>query len=360
MISGCGVEPRTIDDLAIVFAMGVEIDEGDNRVLKLTTSSPTQDEAAEEEVVQTTVKAYGVDGFIRNWQYQRHKRLAIGKIQVMVIGERVIRDNFLQVLQEFREIPEIDVNTRVVFYDGQPQHLLGLRPPEEQRIAIYLSDMIDRNVESAVIPEVTLHTLSTNLLTRGKTAYIPYVEENVEGDRAIIKGLALLDNDGKLATIINDLDTVYYLLLRGDRVGAIVDTKITIEEGKEATLVYEVTRNSTKFDTKIVNGKPEINIRIDGRIEIREISARGIEIIDEDTFQRISNQLSTHLTVRSQRLLDEFQRHNVDPLGLGEKIRVKHNDYFKNDTWEDDYPDIKITNNVNVQVRRGAGFKRTH
>jgi spore germination protein len=46
--------------------------------------------------------------------------------------------------------------------------------------------------------------------------------------------------------------------------------------------------------------------------------------------------------------LEYLQEIGSDPVGFGELIRARHNEYFKSNLWKSVYPEVKF--NVNVKV----------
>ncbi|SES94955.1 Ger(x)C family spore germination protein [Anaerobranca gottschalkii] len=358
LLIGCGTaQQRVLDDLEIIFGLGLEQGEKEG-VLKFTTFGVTQEETAKEPVVQHNVEGYGFKSFIRNWQYQGHKTLALGKVQVIVFGKEIANSGLEKVILELLELPEIDVNTVVAYYDGDPKDIFSLDVIEEQRVAIYLRKLLEKNSIKNSIPRVDLHTLVTDHFTIGKTSYLPILKESKDKSKAIVAGLALLDDEGKVKVTLNDTETLYLLLLKGHRVSLLIDSNVLIKEGKKARVLFEVTGSNVRFDTKLVKGKPQINVRIDCKGTLRNIDGLQGDYFDEEVFDKINREISKHLTVKMQELIDKLQENGVDPVGFGELVRVRHNKYFQKNTWEKDYPQITITNETKIKILRATNLRK--
>ncbi|SHK14933.1 germination protein, Ger(x)C family [Anaerobranca californiensis DSM 14826] len=357
LLTGCGTaQLRVIDDLEIIFGLGLEKGEKDG-VLKVTTFGVTQEETAKEPVIQHNIEGYGLKGFIRNWQYQGHKFLALGKVQVIVFGEEISKNGLQNILLELLEIPEIDVNAMVAYYEGDPKDIFSIDVIEEQRVAFYLRKLLEKNSIKNSIPRVDFYTLTTNHFTIGKNSYLPIIKESKDKSKAIVTGLALLDNEGKVKVKLNDTETLYLLLLKGHRVSLLIDSNVPVKEGHKARVLFEVTGSKVRFDTELVKGKPQINVKIDCRGNLKKIEGLEGDYFDQKVFDKINKEISKHLTVKMQELIDKFQENGVDPVGFGELIRVRHNRYFKKNTWEKDYPQITITNETKIKLLRATNIR---
>ncbi|QNO14505.1 Ger(x)C family spore germination protein [Alkalicella caledoniensis] len=356
ILAGCQIAPNTnvIDELAIVLALGVDKDEDDPSVTVITTSNPTFSQAAETDNKVTVVKGYGVRGAFKNWQYQRQKELALGKVGVVVFGSNQIEAGLATIIPDLRQTPDMNVTAKVIYYDGEPSELLQLTPAEEARKSIFLNNLIEQAELMNITMPINLCELGGRILTTGKDGFLPYVEKTEAGS-AKIAGLALLDETGSLATIINDSETLLLSLLMKYQDYTTISTKIPEIAD---IIVFQVKGTKNRYYVEIKNGKPVIEIRSEIVIEISEVSQRDVEIMEEEFFEDVKKHLSADLTKTTTELVQKFQKYNTDPIGLGEIVRVRENDYYKKGTWRDDYPNIDIRSNVNVKVIRGNVFRK--
>ncbi|QNO14501.1 Ger(x)C family spore germination protein [Alkalicella caledoniensis] len=353
MVSGCAVQhQRIIDQLSVILGIGIDIDENNPDIYILTTTNPTFSDEAEVPVFETTTKGYGFEGALRNWEYQRQNRYALGKVSTVIFGEELLKNGIDDVVLELRQFADMNVLARPVYFPGKPQDAWAITPPEEARRAVFLMNMLERIYEEGLIPRVSLCNLNTIILDKDIDGIMPQIELTKDKNRFHITGLALLDEKARLATVLNESDMLLYLILNNDAIGAFTTTQVTIQ-GKRGYISFLI-KSHDKTDVKVnmKNGKPEIILTAGIEIEIRSIRVRGIDGLTNEFFDEIEREISKDLTVNTQKIIDEMQRVKSDPLGLGQWVRIQQTGYYNKGTWREDYPNADIKCKIDVEVSR--------
>lgn len=353
LLTGCSPQHiQIVDQLSIIVGLGVDVDEEDPRKYVFTTTNPTFGAEAEVPVFETTVKGYGIDGALKNWEYQRQNRFALGKVSTVIFGKNIAERGISAMATELRQSYDMNSLARPVYFEGKPQDAWAITPPEEPRRAVFLMNMLDRVRDQGLIPAVSLCKLNTMILNPDRDGFMPVIELSEDNDRFIISGLALLDKDGKLATTISDNEMLLFLLLTDDAIGAFTTTKIRYK-GEEGIISFIVKSHSRrKTEIALRDGKPVIRLEVPIKIEVQTLQIPGVELLDREFVDTMEREIANDLNVNSQKLIEKMQQFETDPLALGQWVRVQQTAYYKRGSWRDDYPTADIRVNYRVKIAR--------
>ncbi|WP_350344099.1 Ger(x)C family spore germination protein [Proteinivorax tanatarense] len=355
-------EMNIIDELAIIIAMGFEtFPEEDPDKVTITTINPLFGERAEDQTRLMSVSGFGLAGAMDNWQRFRNREMAIGKVQLIVFGENLTNQGIIEKTQDLRQIPDIEVRSDVVYFPGDPKDILALKPPEEQRIGTYITDNLRIMDQEGFSPQVTLHDLWTNILTEGRDPFMPMVEIEENENTPYFSGMALLDENGKLATILDFAESKLLYMLLARHSNPTMTTKINGgEELGEGLVIFKISSSEKEIKTNLNNEELEITIVNNIKMSIEEIEVRGAEVLTEESFEIFSDEIAADLTLAITALIEKLQNANTDPLGLGHFVRIQQTEYYHQGTWREDYPNIDIKVETNIETIRGTTFERTY
>ena len=353
LLFGCAPQhENVIDELAIILGLGLDIDENNPELCVVTTTNPTFLEEAEVPVIETTVKGYGLDGAFKNWEYQRQNVFGLGKVATVIFGQQIAENGLRELVTELRQLADMNVLAHAVYYPGRPQDAWAINPPEEPRRAIFLMNLLERVRDEGLMPRISICELNTNILLADKDGMLPRIELTEDEKRFHVTGLALLDKDGKLATVLNDVEMLTLLKLYNDAIGAFNTTKVNFQ-GQEGIVSYVLKNHRrTKVDVSIKDGKPSIQILVPIDIEVRSVWLQGVEVLSREFVNAMEEEIARDLTLKSQELIEKMQRYETDPLGLGQWVRIRQKEYYNKGTWRDDYPTADIRCSYDVRVKR--------
>lgn len=354
LLTGCAYgNDNVIDELAIILAMAFDSDPGDENLVYFTTSNPLFAEEAVDPVRIMTVQGHGVAGALDNWQKHRNRIISLGKVKVTLFGETISQQRLSQKVQDIRQIPEVDANSLVAYHPGKAQDVLYQNPVEDGRVAVFLNDMLDFAADQGLVPRVTLHDLWTHILTEGRDGYLPMIELEEEGDSSLyISGMAVLNEEGNVATTLNDNEAKLLTNMLFRKTTPVFTTNVVVEN-KEGLMIYGVQNSSEEIIVDYDSEEISINIENDVTIHIKEIQIPQLEFVTQENFETIAQDVAKDFVNNTQALLDKLQEHESDPLGLGRHVRIQQKDYYSQGTWREDYPDIDIANDYTVNVVRG-------
>ncbi|OWZ83701.1 Ger(x)C family spore germination protein [Natranaerobius trueperi] len=352
--TGCVDDHQIVDELAVILAMSFDSEPEEENLITLTTSNPLFAEEAEDPIRVMSVQGYGVSGALDNWQKHRNRTIALGKVETMLFGETLSEENLSQIVQDIRKIPEVNANALVSYYPGEARDVLYEHPPEDGRIAIFLKDMLEVGATDHLIPRITLHDLWTAILTEGRDGFLPIIDLKVEGEieTPFIAGVAVLDEEGNIATTLEDEKGKLLTNMLFRETSPSLSSNISIE-GNEGLVKYTIQSSSIDFNVDYNDKEVSVTIEKDVTVNIDELQIPGVEIVDEEIFDLISDLVAKDFVNNTQRILEKLQEYESDPLGIGRHVRIQQQEYYTEDTWRNDYPDITIDNDYTVSVVRG-------
>lgn len=101
------------------------------------------------------------------------------------------------------------------------------------------------------------------------------------------------------------------------------------------------------FDEK---STPIINITLKYKCALDEY--RWNKTDDPKEQQKIEKKLAGHLEALCNNTIKDVQNSGSDPIGIGNLIRAKYNEYWNSIKWEEIYPTAKINVKVQVDIER--------
>jgi len=109
-----------------------------------------------------------------------------------------------------------------------------------------------------------------------------------------------------------------------------------------------MSEKSKKINILIKNDVPvvDINLNLTGSID----EYKWDDLNDENKVKQLSKHIQGQIENDCQNLIKYMQSIESDPIGLGDMVRAKHNDYFKRVDWHEAYKNASITVHVKFNI----------
>ncbi len=291
-----------------------------------------------------------------NAQLQRHNALALGKLSVLVFSEETARNgNMHRTLQHLEQVRDTDPNSWICIVRGsKAQHVLNLRPPEQTRAAVYVTETLNASFNQGRAPRVFLFKYWYDSIKEEKSPVIPIIEitsGEEESNRVVVTGLAAIDEKGRMAGKLTDAEMLIYKVLKDEIFQGRYFTHIHYTEQKRlvTSFIKNVNRN---IETEIVNGKPVINFKVRIDLDITDIDLSLESKFEEKIFQDLELALSRDFQGNMLEFFEKTQEWETDVVGLGQFVRIQNPQWFRNRNWAKDYGNSEINVETEVRVRR--------
>jgi Ger(x)C family germination protein len=343
-----------IEDLAMVIAIGFDVDPENPDLMVVTMTSPTLSEEKKEPMATVTVKAESIDQALHNVQRQSEDILVLGQTNVLVFCEEFARSGRLsEVMSQLSQLRDINANAKVVVVKGATaQNVLQLSSPVEPRAAVYLVDLLERNHFTGMINQATVSEYWRKHYTLGIDPVVALIditghEDEKEGFR--VAGAGLFNSAGKMTGTLTDEEVISYNIITGDAPRRRFITKVKIS-GHKRNVSGLIERSKVKIKTKIKD-KPSIDVRM-------ELIVDGLDadwdanVLDPKVTDKLAKLLAKDFQGNIQELFEKSQKVQADFAGLGRHVRVQHSEWFNGKDWAEEYKDADISVSVKVTVRR--------
>lgn len=354
LVGGCW-DQLIIEELAMAYAIGFDTDPTDPQLFILTTTNPTFSESSKDETKKLVGKGYSLSNAFFNMQRQRDRILVLGQVATLVFSEDAARKGLLhQIMREVDQQRDINPNAKIVIVRGsEAREVIFLEPVEEAWVARFLSDLLDHNFNSGIVPRITVSRYWVSYSTAGVVPVVPVIELTGSDDEKIgvnIVGLAALDSTGRMQGILTDQETTHFMLLTGQNRRGRATTKLPIDGALRDTsgFIKNVSRHVT---TSIVDGKARIAIKLKVSVDIINIDW-DTDVTQPGIDEKVEKALARDIQGNALEMLRKTQDWGTDVVGLGQYVRIQNPQWFRGKNWDEEYKKSEISLEVVVEVKR--------
>lgn len=344
MACGCW-DQRVVERIEYIVNVGVDARPNGQILYSITTPS-LQAGGQPKPRLRATVVSTPREGREKLF-LQSTGRLQSGKLEQIAFGEAMARRGILDYLDVLVRDPINPVLARLVVVKGTAFDFYkkAVKWPQLPLPGIYLSRLFDQAVENGSIPNTNISSFFTRYYAPGLDPILPLVKATKT--RAIVLGAALFRDDKYAGEL--DVDETYLLgVLRGDPADHLL-----------AVPASRLARGKRKMVVRFIGGRAKLKLEV-GRDAPRasyEVSLTGLleefqmgYPVTEKVLARVERITAGHARRLYEGIWAKLRRANCDPLGLGDKVRARHNDYWLKHDWREVYPRIEANFRVKVEI----------
>lgn len=335
--SGC-VRQMIVDDVSLLNGIGYD-KEGEN--IRVTTLVPEyQPDKTTKNETYTTVGKLETNT-IKEANNQAPKPFASGTLEIVVIQKELAKEGTFGLLDQVRRHPEIGSRVYLMIADKSAREILETEHSPLSTAAV-ISGVIEHNIEFGMLPKTNLHIFRTVNTDIGIDPILPIVSKN--GDKIVLKGIALFKDDRYLSMIEDQEDTfVFKLLLEKTD----LRDSLTLHLNKAGGFVrIEEYKSKRKYMIDHPMTSPEITVNIKVKAYITEYSKGEIT---PKIKTKIQKEIAEEIERKAQILINRFQEQQIDPLGIGLEVRTRTRKWNEK-KWDDLYPQADIKAKADVEI----------
>ncbi|WP_054637493.1 Ger(x)C family spore germination protein [Thalassobacillus sp. C254] len=364
-LAGCW-NAKELDELSI--ASMIAIDKTDD-TYEITAQiiNPAQN-VEEERTDRAPVATHRVTGAsvfegLRGLTTDIPRKLYLAHIRVIVISEKIAKEDFAEVLDFFFRDHQVRTDFFVVISrDQQAKEILKVLtrveeiPAEKVFSSITFSEenwaptkgmQIDDIVEQLVLdgdnPVVTGIRVVGDKEIGGSREHVESIET-----QAVLKlqNLAAF-REGKLVGWMTEDQSKGYNYIRGN-----VQSTLGVIPCKDGVLTFEVIRSESNIEAKVINGKPQIDVIISTEGNIAEVTC-AIDLSDPHTIEKLEKEIADDIKTISMDSIARAQTDfRSDIFGFGEHIRRDDPAYWKSvkNDWNTQFEDLHVNVNVDFSI----------
>ncbi|PAE39397.1 Ger(x)C family spore germination protein [Bacillus sp. 7884-1] len=327
-LQGCNRSRQILEDLTLTLVVGMDLDEENNLIIY--TSSPVFSEEAEKKSEEYGVKSQSLRQSRGKFDARVAGLTTGGKVQVILLGKKILQqENWFRLLDLMYREPDFSTTARVVCVDGTVSELIQYQGEDKPRLSIQLTKLIDTANERNIVVKTNLKELHRQMYEKGVTPAITEIKKNQD---VILTGTALLDKSGKYAFKLNiEKNPLLHILqhqVKGD-----LSLSLSLPELNESNSVF--SNNETSFVVQQLKRKINVNYKMDKfhfDIQLNMPIYFKERLFTFDTVKnekKMEKMIEEQLEKQFKNLIQDFQEHEIDPIGLGMYARAYQYDSWK-------------------------------
>ncbi|MEE3956154.1 Ger(x)C family spore germination protein [Peribacillus frigoritolerans] len=338
-LSGCGIHERIIDEVQIIEALGYDREEGKVKGIAIYPTFAEQGNI-KLKIYKTVSDSY--EDILPRMNAKSTYPIETGKLDFLLFGKEYATQGIEDVITNFARNPNTGSRMQLGIAENTAEDIL--QSSKHVNLSFHLSEKINQNIKRGNLPKMNLHMFLNHFHQEGRDPILPYfiLEEN----QIKIDGLALLKKGRYINHINLRQSFILKTLIDGSQNGQ-YKTKIT-QNKKEGFILLKNLDAKTTYTVEKSEGIPSIFIDLTIHAEIQKASS-WFDLKKDKDIVKLERILTAHFKEEVQRLISLAQGYNVDPIGLGEKVRAtsRNWDYQR---FMEIYPEVKTTVHTNIDI----------
>lgn len=368
LLTGCW-NRRELNELALVVAMSID---KSNNGYEITAQVVEPSEVASNKggsgrtpVTTYTEKGDYIFEAIRRMTTISPRKLYFSHLQMLVLGEEIAREGIAKSLELFTRDPEFRKDFYIaVSKDVQAKDILQNLTSVEKIPANKLHSSLETS-EKAWAPTVAIQMdeLIADLTNDGKNAILTGISVSGNKEKAATMGnvtriepyarlkyknVAVFEKD-KLIGWLNEKESKGYNYITDNIVNTVGDVPCPGNE----SIVVEIIRAKSKVTGKVVNGRPEIEIKIFGEANVGEVACQ-IDLTKPESIEKLEKSIDKVNQDILEASINRAKELEVDIFGFGDVIHRADPKAWKTlkKNWNQRFVDIKVTTHSTFKLRR--------
>lgn len=366
---------KEIDNIEVLKLVGLDYDEKQEEqkaVLSFMMEKEEggmglQEQSKKEYQQVMTYKAISFTEAVRKMQFYSDKNIAGSHVKYFLIGEQTAKNNIDNALDIISKDQEVRMSGHIYLIKGSTsQAFLEEMVSSEYKVAEKLQSMEEKSSQKSIVNFLSFSDLLANKLSKPSIYLVPALEVNAsekltdvkggekEEDETLEKsfnfyGYAIM-KDAKLIDYIDWEESIIYNMLINKSEGGNID----IENKNGEVLSFGLNDITTDYSFRFYKDKLKtVNITINFRSNYEEVHTKQ-DIVYSDDIDEYEKLQEEKIKKRVEKLINKSQKLELDILGIGQKIKLKHPYKYRNikNTFEKDYKTLDINVKVNASIDR--------
>ncbi|MFU2014723.1 Ger(x)C family spore germination protein [Peribacillus butanolivorans] len=274
-----------------------------------------------------------------------NKPVLLGQTRIVFFSEKIVQQIGMTELTDYiyRE-PQLGNRVILAIVEGKVKDVIYTKSPNSNvNIGIFLSDLITQQNESGNGPDTNLHIFLKDALADGGDAFLPLLKKR--NNDIMVSGVALI-HENKIVSKVKTQDMfVFKTLVQSHKRGIY---KFSLTDKKKSEIVVESIRSGSSYNVSNSGSDPSITIKIKIEGQVKE-SMRSENLTNRKMIKKIEMAMKQDLTREANKLINDFQKKNIDPIGLKEKYHAK-NKRMTYEEWKKIYPNMTIKVETEVHI----------
>lgn len=339
-------DARNIDDLYLVFGIGIDMVEGSEDQYLVTLVSPTIDPEAGSGKIELSSVSSSLRNAQDNIQNKSSKRITFNNTKMFILGEEVAKKGIRRHIDTLVRDPESRGTIRLIVTEGRANGLMKVEPDFAPLVSLYLFDLILNSYFTTTVPFTTVREFYNDLLTCGIEPIMPYLKEGNTEQERLANSTAIFKEDKMIGTLTHD-ESVGLTILKDNVRDGFLTASIPNKKNEYATL-RKLSGNS-KIKTQVKNGKLVINHNITISGSLTELTTT--DILDEDFIRTLESSFAYQTKLICDKVVNKLQNElEVDSIGYGKYVRAYQPNFFDSANWNKQFKEAEINLTVKINI----------
>ncbi len=345
IITSCW-DARNIDDLYLVFGIGIDKVENSEEHYLVTLVSPTIDPEAASKKIEISSVSSSLRNAQDNIQNKSSKRITFNNTKMFIVSEEVAKKGIRRHIDTLVRDPESRGTIRLVVTEGKANDLMRVEPEFAPLVSLFLFDLIFNSYFTTTVPFTTIRDFYNDLVTDGIEPVIPYLKEgNTEHER-LANSTAIFDQDKMIGVLTHD-DSVALSMLKDNIRDGFLTTTLPGKKNEYATIRKLSGNNNIK--TRIRGNKLEIDHTINITGSVTELSTT--DELNEKFIRTLEKSLAYQTKLMCEQVIQKLQyNYGTDSIGYGKYVRAYHPKHFDGQNWNEQFKQAKINVIVKINI----------
>jgi len=327
LLTSCGVEPRQLERLGLITAIGFDLKKENE--IKGTVAVSKFDPMAKVMTNVISADANTLQTLRAEENLATDQRLEMGQLRCVIYSKELAEKGIIQLVNALNRDPTVG---NMVYLTIAEKDAFPIISMDEKKIKVnigtYLYNLIRQNVERELLISPTLHEFNHQFFDYGQDPVLPILK--VKKDKVAISGVALFNDDKMVAQLNND--KLFYLKLLTDeyRTGSKelefnrdeFKKIINIQGGQTYGEIYNklfISIDNLRSNTKIeLVDKKNLTFKVKVKMDSRLLETTNyLDLGKPANMKFIEKKINKEMKSQIKKLLVYFQKQQVDPVGIG-------------------------------------------
>lgn len=265
---------------------------------------------------------------------------------IILIGDEMAKTGINKLLEFYYRGKDANIAKKVAIAKGTAESVLATEM-EKSPIAFFMLQSIEGAENASYLPDESISSIWTKLLTPGKDLVLPYLEQ-VTPEKIRIAGVALMNGDQFSGKSLN-IDQSSLLLLMMDQLKKTSKMSLVLDEATNESITISTKKVKRQFDLDVneQSGSVTATINLKLKIVVDSYPNHLNQNLDE---KELNQKISKELTRMAKEIVNRLMEANCDPFGIGLRVSTAYPETWKNMDWKKDFKNITIKPDIEVEI----------
>lgn len=347
-LTGCW-DQNIYDEIGFILQVGIEKGSSDN--LLVTITSPVIGGQKPNQVELLQINANNIRASRENARLISTKRLEAGKIQQILISKEIAEKGISNIFDVYERDPSNPLLALIAIVDGSPNEMLKETSTDidKPRVALYINQLLEGSIKGSHAPETRVHDFNILNTAPGLDPMTPIL--SLGQNNIIIIGTALFQED-KMVGQINQKETTLLLAMNNSLKKAVYIAQANNLPKDKNGVTQGISLGSIQAKSKITSevydniAYANIHLSLTGSVDEYILDAFD----NTENVIKVEDELENEIEKECNKIIQYLQEIGSDPIGIGERFRSRHNNYYESVNWHEAYKNAEIHVDVDLNI----------